>query len=477
MGIDISKMSPELQARVVKGGQVDMAELEKIAASGVDKDAAEASRLLQEGLGGGLAWGQVGDTPVFSEGTKDRVAQNQPKDVTFETKAIEINTDKLGKIVNKGLEILGNLLTLGTASCTKPEDIKYPGNTTNINNTITINLSNASVDELIAQFKEQNEKLNVIIDLLTQANRNTTDILAVLAGLGKKVDEIDNYLVEISKGNQDIKELLVKIYNKQAEGVKIGENNNAVLNEILNKLKELGDNDAAKVDLLKQILAKITEDVEQDKDMNEVTKNLLETILAKIGTMDANQQAFFNAILAKIDTIGDKGKAALEELLAAINANTAIAEGSQELLAKILEKIEKLGDKADVVIDLIKNLAITGGGTVDLTDVTELLKQILAQEKANGDTLKAIYDKIDVIPAKLDAIIAKFDGLPQAGEYTALLEQIRDKIKPCEGHNCDHGDLAQILLEIKVIIEGLKEKIGDDPRHEGILDDLDDLLG
>ena len=122
-------------------------------------------------------------------------------------------------------------------------------------------------------------------------------------------------------------------------------------------------------------------------------------------------------------------------------------------------------------------MAITGGGTVDLTDVTELLKQILAQEKANGDTLKAIYDKIDVIPAKLDAIIAKFDGLPQAGEYTALLEQIRDKIKPCEGHNCDHGDLAQILLEIKVIIEGLKEKIGDDPRHEGILDDLDDLLG
>ena len=52
-----------------------------------------------------------------------------------------------------------------------------------------------------------------------------------------------------------------------------------------------------------------------------------------------------------------------------------------------------------------------------------------------------------------------------------ILKEIRDKIKPCEGHNCDHSALVQILLEIKVLVEELKNK---DSNHEGILDD-DDL--
>ena len=154
----------------------------------------------------------------------------------------------------------------------------------------------------------------------------------------------------------------------------------------------------------------------------------------------------------------------------------------------MLAKMDTLGDKADTIIAKFEGLVFPEGGQpVDMSKVEDLLKQILDAVKANGDKidvsndkLEAIFNKIDGIPGKLDAIKEKLDTLSNAPDYTALLQEIRDKIQPCQGHDCDHTAVIDALLDIKILVEQIKDKIKEDtndPHHEGILDDLDDIFG
>ena len=360
--------------------------------------------------------------------------------------------------------VIGMLLPVNCSGSNKlePDTTISQSNNQSVNVTIDVKLP---VDQLIEKLRKEGyaEKLDKIIELLEGSNKTTSQILEVVLALSNKADNIINTIVKnedllvvISKNNEEIKNLLAQINAKVEAGNEIGANNGEILKAILAKLNTLGDNDAAKIDLLKQILAKVTEDVQNDKDMNAETMNVL------------------NQILAKINNIGDKGAAKIEELLAAINANTEVAKGSQELLVKILEKIEKLDNKADVVIDLIKNLSITNGGTVDLSKVEDLLTKILAKEDENGKVLTNIYDKIDLMKVVLDQIYPAIES--ESDEIKGWLKAIYEKIKLCEGHNCDHTQLENILIEIKVLIENIKGS-DSDKNHEGILDDLDDLLG
>ena len=76
------QMSPALRELVVKNGQIDFAELQKIAQSS-DKDnklVQEANKLLREGLSGNKAFGDIGDgTGYLKEPTNEELMAQEPK--------------------------------------------------------------------------------------------------------------------------------------------------------------------------------------------------------------------------------------------------------------------------------------------------------------------------------------------------------------------------------------------------------------
>ena len=365
---------------------------------------------------------------------------------------------------------------------------------TNVAQIVDIKIQTLTIEELIPYFKKQQNSNEEIIALMKENNRKQSDILQVLIGMGGKMDEIikilgnhTDLLVEISHNNDDIKGLLMQINAKVAQGVEIGANNNKLLQEILSKLSKLGDNDEAKIDLLKQILAKVTESVEHEKDTDAKTLDLLQAILAKIDTMNANQKAFFEAVLAKlgkmdekgqaaleallkaiqnntttitttIEGLGNKGKASLDAILKAINEGNTIAKGSQEVLVEILAHLGKLGEKADTIIELLQKIVEgggSGGSTVDLTKVLEKLDAILNQEKANGNVLVEIRNKIE----------------SSSVEFKKILLAILDKI-PHE-HQCDHSEIIEILL---LIVDEFNKHEGTDQPGTGAYDLFNDLF-
>lgn len=383
----------------------------------------------------------------------------------------------LGLVAGAGL--------LALTSCSKE---------TNVAQIVDIKIQTLTIEELIPYFKKQQNSNEEIIALMKENNRKQSDILQVLIGMGGKMDEIikilgnhTDLLVEISHNNDDIKGLLMQINAKVAQGVEIGANNNKLLQEILSKLSKLGDNDEAKIDLLKQILAKVTESVEHEKDTDAKTLDLLQAILAKIDTMNANQKAFFEAVLAKlgkmdekgqaaleallkaiqnntttitttIEGLGNKGKASLDAILKAINEGNTIAKGSQEVLVEILAHLGKLGDKADTIIELLQKIVEgggSGGSTVDLTKVLEKLDAILNQEKVNGNVLVEIRDKIE----------------KSSVEFKEILLAILDKIPP--EHQCDHSEIIEILL---LIVDEFNKHEGTDQPGTGSYDLFNELF-
>ena len=187
--------------------------------------------------------------------------------------------------------------------------------------------------------------------------------------------------------------------------------------------------------------------------------------------LDGKTHALLLAILENIQGLGDSGKAALDKILDAINKNSEIAQGTQDLVKELLGKVDKLGDKADKIIETIANIGV--GEKVDLSKIESMLADLLAQEKANGQIFNNLDAKLALIEVSLEAL--KKHEMANDPAVLKKLQEILDKIPA--GCDCTHES-----LDITVIIEKLQEIIDkmDDPNNEGILGDLgnlDDILG
>ena len=356
------------------------------------------------------------------------------------------------------------------------------------------------INLLIADGKKADDIFNLINRFRKENNSNAEKILDAIAGVGSQSEQIRDLLEQILAVGYDtngaVKQGLAK--------------NNELLTEILKKLTVLGENDKAKVDLLTKILAKVTEDVANDKEVAKEQKKLMEAILAKIEKMNDQQVVFFDAVLGKLDFmtekgmkavdiivnaittgdesivnaiegLGDKGKTALKGVIEAINKNTEVAKGSYDVLVAILGKLDKLGDKADAIIVAISNIAT--GKEVDLSTIEQLLADIKAQEEANGgkidkgnSLLTEIRDKLNFVGTIIEGIKTDIQDNHKdlMAKFPDLIERL-DKIlaKIPDGCNCGDVDLTVIIDKLDLLIKVIKEG----GNHEGILDDLDDLLG
>lgn len=329
-----------------------------------------------------------------------------------------------------------------------------------------------SILENIQNFSEEN-KQNIML-LIESVKNLDSSIAHAFAKLFNKLDNIGN------DGQKLLNEILTQVINNN----NLNEKQIVLLASILDAMSNIDKNNNPEIiELLKNIWETLQADIKQDHALNEKTHELLHEVLnsihnfneetvillkellAKSDKLGAEQIALLKAIIANQEKLQAQGKDATNKLLEAINKNTEVAKGTHVLVAEILSKIDKLGNKADEIIEAIAN--ISTGENVDLSTIEKMLADILAQEKANGEILSSA-------DAKASLVLITLEGLKKAiqdGDQ-AILDKIQEVIDNMpESCECD-AKLDEIIKLLQKIIDNAKN----DESIKGDLGDLDDMF-
>ncbi len=373
------------------------------------------------------------------------------------------------------------------------------------------------VQESIDQNHEMTEKTHELLWMLMDKIQGLDDNMK--SGFLAIIKHIDN----ASQANIDIlKQLIIKIDNigsgdtesskvllEILEQIKISieaskdmdAKTYALLQSILDNIQNFNGDLKTAVD---KILAKMDEMKAENKillgdilnsvqNMNADLKSGFAAVIENQDKMSAENRAFYKEVLAKLDNMDDNAKTGLAMLIKQMAENNTLNEmqlnmlkqimdkldkahqddlkfynQSIALMSELLSKIDKLGDKADLILDAIKNITIDG--SFDLSTIEKMLSEILEQSKKNGDVLTSIESKLNLVAITLEGIKTQIEI--QGGDNKAILKKLDEILnKIPEGCKCDK--------DLNIIIEILKKiaiEVGKGNNHEGILDDLEDLF-
>ena len=271
-----------------------------------------------------------------------------------------------------------------------------------------------SLDAILDAYGVNNMLLRQILDELTKGNQLLLDIRNGMETNNKQNDEILKVTVQILQKLTNIENSVNSIKAKFPDL-------SAQLTAILNAIKNNQGGTSDPTEILAK-LDKIISLLDAIANSSKVTEATAKAILDAINKLSADQAANFVKVINAINNLGNKLtnlQPLLDEILEAINNNT------------------KNDDKnAQLILDAIANLKLNGGN-VDLSTVTQLLKDI--------------KDMFSNCLGKFNALLAKLENYH--GDIVDLLNKILDAIKnhTC---NCNCGNGS----------------------HEGILDNIDGLI-
>ena len=451
--------------------------------------------------------------------------------------SIKNNQEKLEKTV---LEIVAYLTELNVDTDRIVDILEGMGaDIATISATLAANGTKA--DEIINLIQLNNDKQDAIIEKLSNGNEETAKLLnQILEAVNKGNDlsdannalltQILNKITTMEPNDKDGQDLLNKILAKLTESVEAQKEMNGLTtqfySDVLAKLDKMNDD-------MKAGFQNVLDKMDSMDANQQVVAN---KILAKLEEMSVEQKAFFGAVLDKLDTLPENMTDGINKILDAIKDNTLT---DKEILAKLTDLMKKFGNLSagqetdlTVVVNAIKALgedakAILAGiqngnsqleaireaieknnqiaqGTQDavnnlatqnnkdhetiialmtkllendandaatMDDIKAILNEIKTNTKGNWDTSLRIEDKLNLVAQTINVILETQTGL--ADETKAILLQILAKIP--DGCNCEDVDLTVIVEKLDKLIESTEGR--NDPKHEGILDDLDDLLG
>ncbi len=329
--------------------------------------------------------------------------------------------------------------------------------------------------------------------------------------------EIQSLHGDVNTNAQNILQQLV-VNNQLLDQIKalinsFGNQHSQYLNQILAQLMHMGGDLQALIaavnanhDVLVSILGKMN-------SLGNTITNLLTEVLAKLDKIDQHNQAGFLAVIDKIDQLDANLRAKfiavlnkLDQLDAHQQAGIiAILQRIDDLNANVLNIIEKLVDievlmqqgkdytqqlntliqgmgtlqegQAQQLQVLFEILAAIpsgsgGGANVDLTNIENLLTQILQQEQTNGNTLNNMNYNIALINSTVSGLVQLMQTvITNQDTQNTWLELIFNKIPTDPGScNCDCERIIELLIQISVQLQS------GDWNHEGIIEEFDDLL-
>ena len=293
------------------------------------------------------------------------------------------------------------------------------------------------LNNLMDQMKDWFQQIvNNQVAIRTDNNKNAADILAAIQAIIDNKDNVDTKLDELIK--------------------------------LLNQIKTVSEDILTEVKKAKEEI-KVT--------LNTNNKAVLDAI-AKLNDNDQKTLSVLNDIKALINKYGEDGKQLGEQILIAIGNISGNVD-----LTEVLKLLEKL----------VNGQKVTNDGIANMTNV---LGEFKAKNKEQLDVVISKLDKINATLEKLgvdvsvgmNAILNAIKDLP---DFSGKLDEIIKRMDDLNGKVTKNGNtLVEILDAIKklqntinIVIEGDKIKVkcncGDcgGGKHEGIIGDLNDLLG
>ena len=390
-----------------------------------------------------------------------------------------------------------------------------------------------AIAQLLAKIQGQDEEFQkIVLDYIAQGGTDYTEILNKILeaaqGNSTKLDAIAQLLAKIQnqdeKFQQQVLELLAKVGPDYSE--------------VLNKILEATQGNSAKLDAIAQLLAKMQgQDEEFQKnvlnilnnmspgevaDYTEILNKILEAtqgnsakldaiaqLLAKIQDQDAE---FQKNVLNAIDQLGIDIAGELNNILSAIK-NISGGGGDTSSLEALLNKVlEKMDSNTAAIIEAIGKIKPGTGGTVDLSSLEEMLSKLLELASKNNGLLESIDGKMDVINLTIEAakdeiiahlgngggdvdvsaILAKLDEFMELSNSNseailAKMDTIINLINNIKDSTYDDTELMNKLDDILAAIKDHNITVDITGKvtcncncggnHEGILGDLEDVLG
>ncbi len=279
---------------------------------------------------------------------------------------------------------------------------------------ITIALQECSTpDELIEALEKNNE-------LSEKNNQLTEQLIELIETFRKEVQESDSKKFEMLKELIiELQDLSFKLDIDLSKLIEEAKNGNVKLDDILKEVQEL----KALQEQTNKLIGKLGDEVKSgiNKILNAIAsgnenaagiKALLNEILAKMDEMDENNKQGFTDVINAMAEIPGGGTINLEGL-----------EGLVKELIKLEKengvKLDTLTDQNDVIITILQSMK---------GNVEEALQGI----GKNNDLLAKINDK-------LDELLAKPDCKCDPDDFLAKLEKILADLKIECTCDCDHG--------------------------------------
>ncbi len=340
-------------------------------------------------------------------------------------------------------------------------------------NNLNLGGLNEQMDKLQDLLKEVINNQETSLVFQENSNMNEETIINLIKGLqsadeSKQLETIIDILKDIKGITQNIDNKLDAIQNTVTEiKNKFGDDGIAAS---LDKLIELIQANNDKADVTNELLKKLID--------NGVTKADVEAIINAINKLGVDVVANMNAILDAIKAAGDNGK------------------DIKALLDKILAKLDTMDENqktnAKAILDAIANIKVGGGGNVDLSSLEKMMAELLELTKGNNGLLTDIDAKMDVLNVTTKAILDKIEA--EAGKNDERYENVMNILNNIKGGNFDDTKLMEkldkVLNKLDDILAAIKDhKVTVDVTgkvtcecncgkpHEGIIGDLNDILG
>ena len=285
--------------------------------------------------------------------------------------------------------------------------------------TDAINMSSSQLEQAIKNF--QNTYVNV-------EQKQTEELQTIQA----KIDDLQIFL----SNNDNNQEIIDAINNIT---VAIGNGNEDVTNELKNLTEQL---------------------------------NKLQQAIDAIYKAIGEQAAITNTYLEKYDTKFDGILGMLGSIDSKLNTIIANQKTAEIYLDNLLKAVADLKEE----IKKLQNEAGEGGSSITLEQLEELWKQ---HDEANFNKYKELIENLDInvdvntttIEELLKSIDAKMEYINDNSE---ILNQILDMLKGIDWSNPDYSSKLDRIIEI---LENFKCNCECGGNNEGILGDLEDVLG
>ena len=451
----------------------------------------------------GMTLDQIYETLLNMDGmTGDKLTQMLEILQSIESIGKDIN-NKLDEIIGKFDEVFNNNTEIKAALEKIEEYLKTHNDQTDVTNNLLEQLlkqynnggiSEEDLQKLLDAIAANGDKIDATNQLLAKIQNQDAEfqkkVLDILANVGTEYSDVLNKILEATQGNSAkldaIAQLLAKIQNQDEKFQKVVldylAQGGTDYTEILNKILEATQGNSAKLDAIAQLLGKI-----QNQDA-EFQKNILEAV-NKLGVDIASQ---------------------LNKVLTAIN-NISVSGGDTSNLEALLNKVlEKMDSNTAAIIDAISNIKPGEGGNVDLSSLEKMLSELLQLTSKNNSLLESIDGKMDVIKLTIEAakdeIIAHLGNGGGNVDVSAILKKLDEFMSLSNANseailkkmdtiinlinNIKTYDDSALMAKLDDILAAIKDhnitvditgkvtcECNCGGNHEGILGDLEDVLG